>query len=116
MHTREEVLSEESTHLPILRIDTPAQPDEWRLYDNILRALFSHGPRRENVESQLDRITKLFGRLDIKMLVLDEFSNALAGSGNRQKGIPQRVEESGKSAAHTNCHCRSPRMSQCFGF
>lgn len=87
MHTKTDVPTEEATHLPILRISTPAQPDEWRLYDNVLRALFSHGPRREHVESQIDRIALLFDRLDTRMLVLDEFSNALAGSGNRQKAF-----------------------------
>jgi len=69
--------------LPILMLQTPPEPNEGRLYADILIQLFSSAGAREAADSKLQRIRMLLTNLETKMIILDEFQNALAGSGAR---------------------------------
>lgn len=73
------------TTLPVFLIQTPPEPNESRLYRVILEALFADAERREPPESMIGRIKLLLTALETRLLVLDEFNNALAGSLLRQK-------------------------------
>jgi hypothetical protein len=77
--------NEESTSLPILMIETPPRPDEGRLYSELLGALNIECASRVAPEWKLDRLRVLLPKLKTKMLILDEFSNALAGSYAAQR-------------------------------
>lgn len=68
------------TELPVFMIEVPAEPDESRLYGEMLQALFAEGSVREPVEAKLRRIQHLLTALETKVIVMDEFQNALAGS------------------------------------
>ena len=74
---------EQNTELPILKMQSPPEPNENRLYSDILLRLFSSASTRESTESKLQRIKILLTNLNTKMIILDEFQNALAGTGNR---------------------------------
>lgn len=69
--------------LPILMLQSPPEPDEGRLYADILNKLFSKAGTREPAESMLQRIRLLLSNLETKMIILDEFQHALAGTGLR---------------------------------
>lgn len=69
--------------LPILMLQTPPEPNEGRLYADILTMLFSHAGSRETADAKLQRIRRLLTNLETRMIILDEFQNALAGTGAR---------------------------------
>lgn len=75
----------EKTILPVLIVQMPAEPNESRLYGAILHQLFADPTNRELPASMINRIKVLFRSLEIKMLILDEFNNALAGSYIKQR-------------------------------
>jgi hypothetical protein len=69
--------------LPILMLQAPPEPSEGRLYSDILTMLFSSAGARETADSKLQRIRMLLTNLETRMIILDEFQNALAGTGAR---------------------------------
>jgi hypothetical protein len=71
----------EKPTLPILMLQAPPEPHEGRLYSDILTRLFSHAGARETAEAKLQRIRLLLTNLETKVIILDEFQNALAGTG-----------------------------------
>lgn len=73
----------ENPRLPILLLQTPPEPDEGRLYSDILLKLFSTSGTRETASSKLQRIQTLLSSLKTQMIILDEFQHALAGTGKR---------------------------------
>lgn len=73
------------TTMPVLLIDTPPEPDEARLYRKILERLFATVGRREPADSMLSRIQVILRHLETKMVILDEFNNAVAGTAVKQR-------------------------------
>lgn len=73
------------TPLPILMVDTPPEPDEGRLYRHMLRHLFATVGRREPSDLLFDRLKVLLRHLGTKMIVLDEFNCAVAGTPVKQR-------------------------------
>jgi len=69
--------------LPVLMLQAPPEPNEGRLYADILTSLFSYAGARETADSKLQRIRMLLTNLETRMIILDEFQNTLAGSGSR---------------------------------
>lgn len=84
-HKPDEDPNAEKTILPVLMVQTPPAPDEGRLYSAILETLFSDGPPKEPAESKLRRIKVILRTLETKILVMDEFNNALAGTYMKQR-------------------------------
>ena len=70
----------EKTQIPVLLIEVPTEPDESRLYGEILEVLLAPGSMREPVEARVRRIQHLLRAVETKIIILDEFQNALAGS------------------------------------
>lgn len=73
------------TTLPVLMIQTPAEPDEARLYRALLERLFATAARRETVDSMLSRLKIILRHLETLMLILDEFNNAVASNPIKQR-------------------------------
>jgi hypothetical protein len=71
--------------LPVLMIQTPPDPDETRLYGALLERLQAYGPSREPADAKLRRLQKILQDLQTKMIILDEFQHALAGTPIRQR-------------------------------
>lgn len=82
-HTSTEEAYLEHPTLPILMLQAPPEPNEGRLYADILTSLFSYAGARETADSKLQRIRMLLTNLETRMIILDEFQNTLAGSGSR---------------------------------
>ena len=83
---------EQNTELPVLKMQSPPEPNENRLYSDILLRLFSSASTRESTESKLQRIKILLTNLNTRMIILDEFQNALAGTGNRLRRFLNAIE------------------------
>ena len=71
--------------LPVLMIQTPPDPDEIRLYGALLEYLQASGATREPADSKLRRLKRILTDLQTKMVMLDEFQHALAGTPIRQR-------------------------------
>ncbi|MFZ6814934.1 TniB family NTP-binding protein [Undibacterium sp. Rencai35W] len=71
--------------LPVLMIQTPPDPDETRLYGALLERLQAYGSPREPADAKLRRLQKILQDLQTKMIMLDEFQHALAGTPIRQR-------------------------------
>ena len=71
--------------LPVLMIQTPPDPDETRLYGALLQRLQAYGASREPADAKLRRLQKILQDLQTKMIILDEFQHALAGTPIRQR-------------------------------
>lgn len=82
-HAPDEERYHEHPTLPILMLQTPPEPHEGRLYADILKTLFSSAGARETADAKLQRIRLLLTNLETRMIILDEFQNALAGTGAR---------------------------------
>ncbi|TCV86316.1 TniB family NTP-binding protein [Sulfurirhabdus autotrophica] len=82
-HTPTEEAYLEHPTLPILMLQAPPEPNEGRLYADILTSLFATAGARETADSKLQRIRMLLTNLETRMIILDEFQNTLAGSGTR---------------------------------
>src|SRR3569832_2443805 len=80
----EEAYIEKPT-LPILMLQAPPEPNEGRLYAEILNKLFSDARSRESPEARLQKIRMLLVNLETRMIILDEFQHALAGAGRRRR-------------------------------
>ncbi|MDQ2069818.1 TniB family NTP-binding protein [Natronospira bacteriovora] len=82
----------EQTQIPILKLQTPPAPDESRLYNSMLEKLYAPGAQREPADSKLYRLKSLLFSLETRMIILDEFQHAVAGTGNRQRRFLNAVK------------------------
>lgn len=75
----------EVSHVAVLLFETPSEPDEGRLYSQILVALrVAHRPDAPP-EKLLAKILERFSELGIRLLMADEFHNMLNGSAAHQR-------------------------------
>ncbi len=91
-HPRHRAESGESFVMPIVSINSPHLPDERELYVRILTAMqapFSNGARPGD---HFRQICYLAQRLDVKMLIIDEVHNQLAGALNKQKLLANAIK------------------------
>ncbi len=65
--------------LPVVRVQTPPKGDEGRLYDNILRAMGYPLPISYSPSAKCQTVLKLLANNQTKIVMLDEFHNALSG-------------------------------------
>ncbi len=70
---------------PFFLFQSPPEPDESRLYDEILRGLSMLGSPRESPASKVNRIKVIFRNLEVKLIGIDEFGFQQAGSPNKQR-------------------------------
>jgi Cdc6-like AAA superfamily ATPase len=75
----------ERVTLPVVMIQTPPDPDETRLYGALLERLQAYGAAREPADAKLRRLQRILHDLKTKMIILDEFQHALAGTPIRQR-------------------------------
>ena len=65
--------------LPVVRAQTPPKGDEGRLYDNLLRAMGYPLPISYSPSAKCQTLLKLLANNQTKIVMLDEFHNALSG-------------------------------------
>lgn len=70
---------------PFFLFQSPPEPDENRLYDEILGSLSMLGSPRESPTSKVNRIKVMFTNLEVKLIGIDEFGFQQAGTPGRQR-------------------------------
>jgi hypothetical protein len=75
----------EESHVAVLFFETPPEPDEGRLYSQILTALLvAHRPDAPP-EKLLAKVIERISELGVRLLMADEFHNMLNGSSAHQR-------------------------------
>ena len=69
--------------LPVFYMQSPPVPDEHRLYNTILEKLFAPFRPNESAAKKQSHVVNLMKELKVKILVIDEIHNLLAGSLTR---------------------------------
>jgi hypothetical protein len=71
--------------VPVLLVQAPPTPDEHRFYDGIFEALGAPYHPRVPVATKQFQVLKLLKHLTLRMLIIDEIQNILAGSVSKQR-------------------------------
>jgi type II secretory pathway predicted ATPase ExeA len=71
--------------LPVLIIQSPPVPDENRFYNSILEAVSAPYRASDRVDKKQFQALKTLERVSLRMLIIDEIHNLIAGSLNKQR-------------------------------
>lgn len=63
----------------------PPEPDEGRLYEEILKDIMIPFRYSDKPSKKMDEVFYQFGQMDVAMIILDEIGNSLSGSGLKQR-------------------------------
>lgn len=85
LHPAQDNPAGEGVLVPVMYIQAPPVPDEGRFYNAILDSLFAPYKPSERVDKKQFQVLKLLRYAQLKVLVVDEVHNILAGSMNRQR-------------------------------
>jgi hypothetical protein len=77
----------EAIDVPVLFISMPPTPDEARLYTSILDRLFAPFNYNDRVDAKAALAMKVLHTAGVKLLLLDDFHNMLAGSVPKQRAF-----------------------------
>lgn len=77
----------ESVTAPVMYVQAPPVPDEGRFYNAILDQLFAPYKPSERVDKKQFQVLKLLRYAQLKVLVIDEIHQILAGSLHRQRAF-----------------------------
>ena len=73
--------------MPVLVVQMPSEPDRQRFYATILREVHAPARPREPLAKVEDFTLRLLQQIGLRMLVLDEVHNILAGSSAQQRAF-----------------------------
>jgi hypothetical protein len=71
--------------IPVLLVQCPPVPDEGRFYNTILEAVYSPYKASDRPDKKQFQVLKMLRRVRLKMLILDEIHNLIAGNLNKQR-------------------------------
>lgn len=77
---------------PVVVLEVPPAPDEDRLYKHILKELGAVGRDRAPKDTKLFQIHRLLRDLKMRVLVLDEVNNALAGNAIQRQQMLNAIK------------------------
>lgn len=75
----------EVSSAPVICIDCPDSPDRDALCIWLLEAVFARYKVRDKFEAKLSQVEKLYRRLGVQVLLIDEIHNALTGTFRQQQ-------------------------------
>jgi hypothetical protein len=75
----------EGAIVPVLLIQSPPVPDEGRFYNAILEAIYSPYKASDRPDKKQFQAINMLRRIKLKMLILDEIHNLIAGNLNKQR-------------------------------
>lgn len=79
-------------HYPVLYIQAPPVPDEKKFYNAILDKLFAPYRINDHVDKKQQQVIKLFGKIRLKLLIIDEIHHILAGNTAKQRGFLNMIK------------------------
>lgn len=71
--------------VPVLKVQAPSIPDELRLYNNLLESLMIPFNPSDNIRRREPQVHGILNELQVKVLMIDELNNSLAGTIPRQR-------------------------------
>ena len=77
----------EAAIVPVMYIQAPPTPDEGRFYNAILEKLFAPFRPSDRVSKKESQAIRLLKYVGLKMLVIDEIHQILAGNMNKQRAF-----------------------------
>ena len=75
----------EAVRVPVVYVQAPPDPDERRLYSEILNAIFARYSFSDHPQKLLDNVKDKFGKIGVKMLLIDELNNLIVGTTTKQR-------------------------------
>jgi len=85
----------EVTICPVVMIDAPGKPDIADFYTRILDKLMTPYKPTASPSEKYSQIKRLFRQMDVRMLIIDEIHNLIAGSTNRQSEFRNTLKSIG---------------------
>ena len=85
----------ETTIYPVMVVRAPPVPDEGRLYDQILRNLSAPFRQRDPASKKLFQVLTIFERVSLRILIIDEIHDILAGSLRLQHRFRNAIKHLG---------------------
>jgi len=89
---------EEADVVPVLYIQAPPIPDERRFYSLILDKLRVPHKTNERADRMICQILKMFPKLGVRMLIVDEIHHILAGNLQKQRAFLNVIKYLGNEA------------------
>lgn len=80
---------------PVVRFDAPSVPDEDRFYNHLLKELGAVFKITDKPDKKLFQIRDLLLKVGVRVVVLDEINNSLAGTGTRRQQLLNAIKELG---------------------
>lgn len=114
----------EVTTCPVVMVESPESPNVSALYSRILDKLMAPYKPGASPQEKDSQVKYLFSRMGVKMLIIDEINNLIAGSSNKQRAFRNALKGLGNEtkvvivAAGTedayNAFNQDPQMSSRF--
>jgi hypothetical protein len=78
--------------LPVLLVEAPPVPDETNLHNAILEELNSPHKKREHPDQKRAQVITISKQIGLRMLIIDEFHNLIAGNSARQRNFRNAIK------------------------
>jgi len=85
LHERLESSSDDHSFIPVLLLQAPWEPNVRLFLSAILESVNMPHFSRQRTEEQFQQVQKLLPKLGVRMLIIDEINNLIAGSNARQR-------------------------------
>ncbi len=86
-----------SITLPVFYMQAPPVPDEGRFYDKILDLLFAPYRTTDKIGKKEKEVIRLLKLVNVRMLIIDEIHNLLAGAMTKQRAMLNTIKNLGNS-------------------
>ena len=78
-------LTSEGSNIPVLVVEAPPVPDESRFYNDILTQIYAPFRASSRVDQRQLQVVRLLEAVGIRILIIDEIHNILAGTSVKQR-------------------------------
>jgi len=96
-HPLDPNLEGDAPRVPVLRIEVPPNPDEARIYDEILMALRQPSRTKDPVSVKARQVRTVLDIVGTRMLIFDEFQAVLSTRNDRRRLVLEVVKHLGNT-------------------
>jgi hypothetical protein len=90
-HPRDDNVSGDAIILPVLLVEVPPVPNESSLYNAILEEISAPHKKNEHPDQKRSQVKIISKAIGLRLLILDEIHNMLAGNRSQQSGFRNTV-------------------------
>jgi hypothetical protein len=87
----------DAIHVPVMRIEVPPNPDESRIYDEILIGLMQPFRAKDPLSEKSRQVRAILGAVSTRMLMFDEFQHVLGPRNDRRRVVMDVVKHLGNT-------------------